>query len=320
MTTAAGAFCNLLARERGLDAIGSAGSVDLFLTFELPLPWPYNVWESRGIPDEIRELIRVWYGGGTPRPRLRPLAVAPEPDDPHPGLRRVALYRRPAGPFTDFARTEYLVPDAELGPLAWALLVEPSKLPRFARYREPDPSARDVLVCTHGAVDAACAKFGYPLYRMLRARQQGGVRTLRVTHFGGHVFAPTLLELPAGRCWGYLEGEQAVQLLDRTGDVSGLYDQYRGWAGLESPFLQAAEREAWRREGWAWLDLVKRGATLRQEEGWAEVRLEFTRPDGSCGAYEARVELSEPILTPHTTGEPEYPHPQYTVTRLQRTA
>lgn len=322
MTATAPAFCNLLARERGLDAVGSAGSVDLFVTFELPLPWPYNVWESRGMPGEIRELIDVWYrDDGVTRPRLRPLAVAPEPKSSSPDLRRVTLYRRPEEPFADFAKNEYLVPDADLGPLVWALLMEPDGLPRFDAYREPDLKTRDILVCTHGAVDAACAKFGFPLYRTLTEHGGADTRVWRVTHFGGHVFAPTLLELPSGRGWGYLDDERAVQLLTRAGDAGSLHEQYRGWTGLGTPFLQAAEREAWRLEGWGWLEFAKRGTTLADGETWAEVELAFTRPDGTTGAYRARVELSEPVLTPHTTGEGErYPHPQYVVTKVARTA
>lgn len=59
------------------------------------------------------------------------------------------------------------------------------------------------------------------------------------------MFAPTLLELPEGRFWGYVEKEQARQVAQRDGDVSDLNDHYRGWAGLENGFLQTAERAIW---------------------------------------------------------------------------
>jgi len=80
MTTVTRPFCNILAREKGLDPAGYAGSADLFVTFELPLPWPRNVWRGEGMPAEVTKLIEVWYGDTeTSRPRLRPLAVAPDP-------------------------------------------------------------------------------------------------------------------------------------------------------------------------------------------------------------------------------------------------
>lgn len=323
-------FCNLSARDKGLDPIGYAGACDLFVTFELPLPWPYDLWRSDGMPEEVRRLIEVWYGDpNTPRPRLRPLAVAPDPVYSSPEHRRVMVHRRPSAPFTNFAKEEYSLPEAQLGPFIWALLMAPNELPAFEAYREPDRPTRDLLICTHGAVDAACAKFGFPLYRSLRNRAQDGVRVWRVTHFGGHVFAPTLLELPAGRYWAYLEGEALAQLLARTGDVSGLYGHYRGWSGLDSSFLQAAEREVWRLEGWAWLDYEKRGVTLGRgervpdldEHAWEAVRLEFRRPDGTAGAYEAHVELAPSVVTPHSTSSEEcYAYPQYQVTWLNRVA
>jgi hypothetical protein len=319
-------FCNLLARQRGLDPVGYAGACDLFVTFELPLPWPYDLWRSPRMPAEVRRLIEIWYGDpDTPRPRLRPLAVAPDPDTSSPERRRVMVHRRPPGLFADFLKEEYRLPEAELGPLIWALLMQPDELPAFGAYREPPRHTRDLLICTHGAVDAACAKFGFPLYRRLRALAGDGVRVWRVTHFGGHVFAPTLLELPAGRYWAYLDGTAPEQLLTRTGDLMGLYGHYRGWSGLDGGFLQAAEREVWRREGWAWLDFDKRGVTLARgervpdldEPAWERVRLEFRRPDGTAGAYEARVELDTPVVTRGSTAsEEDYPYPQYKVTQL----
>lgn len=320
-------FCNLSARDKGLDPIGYAGACDLFITFELPLPWPYDLWRSAGVPEEVRRLIEVWYSDpATPRPRLRPLAVAPDPEYSSPERRRVMVHRRPEGPFADFTKEEYRLPEAKLGPFIWALLLEPETLGAFDPYREPPANTRDLLICTHGAVDAACAKFGFPLYRALRNAAQDGVRVWRVTHFGGHVFAPTLLELPSGRYWAYLDGEAPEQLLTRTGDVGALYGHYRGWSGLDSSFLQAAEREVWRREGWGWLDYEKRGVTLERSEpvpdlgenAWESVRLDFRRPDGTAGAYEARVELAPSIVTPHSTGSEEgYAYPQYWVTGLK---
>lgn len=324
-------FCNTLARERGLDPAGYAGACDLFVAFELPLPWPYDLWRSAGMPEEVRRLIEVWYGDpDTPRPRLRPLAVAPDPETSSPDRRRVMVHRRPPAPFAAFTKEEYRLPEAKLGPLIWALLLEPETLNAFEAYREPHRSTHDLLICTHGAVDAACAKFGFPLYRALRNRAEAitedQVRVWRVTHFGGHVFAPTLLELPSGRYWAYLDGEAPEQLLMRTGAVENLCGHYRGWAGLDSSFLQAAEREVWQLEGWAWLDYEKRGVTLERgeqvpyldENAWEVVRLEFRRPDSTAGAYEAHVELAESIVTPSSTGDEEgHAYPQYRVTWLK---
>lgn len=326
-------FCNVVAREKNLDPGGYAGVADIFITLEMPLPWPRNLWQSEQLPDELRRLVELWLQPAdavwpfvaTPRPRLRPLAVVPDPESARRGYRRVMVHRRPRGRFADFNKTEYLLPEEGVGPFFWALLMEPSDLPSFERYREAPRTTRDLLVCNHGSVDAACAKFGYPLYEALQAHAPEGVRVWRVSHFGGHVFAPTLLELPAGRYWAYIDGDKPTRLLTRQGDVRDFYGHYRGWSGLEHSFLQAAEREALMREGWAWLDYAKSGVTVAQDDAdepsWAEVRLDFESADGRGGAYKAYVEREAAVATPSSTGDDKlYRYPQYRVTALDRIA
>src|SRR5690606_5380438 len=107
------------------------------------------------------------------------------------GMRRVLFYTRPPGLMARFDKVEYLVPQAEMGALAWAWYEDRPALPRFEQYRVPEADhIRDVLVCTHGTIDAACAKFGFPLYRHLRDHYSSAdLRVWRVSHFGGHVFA-----------------------------------------------------------------------------------------------------------------------------------
>jgi hypothetical protein len=199
---------------------------------------------------------------------------------------------------------------------AEALFEAKDDLPRFEQYRVPDAdSIRDLLICTHGTVDAACAKFGFPLYKDLRQNYAyETLRVWRVSHFGGHVFAPTLMDMPLGHCWAYAGELQAEQIVAQRGPVEMLRGHYRGWAGLDYGFMQAAEREMWQREGWCWFDLPKRGMILAQDEGddpqWAEVRIEFTMPDGSSAAYEARVELCRYVETEHSSRQPHtYPYP-----------
>lgn len=57
---------------------------------------------------------------------------------------------------------------------------------------------RDILVCTHGSRDVCWGKFGYAIYKLLRARHAApnGLRVWRTSHIGGHRFASTLLDFP----------------------------------------------------------------------------------------------------------------------------
>jgi len=187
-----------------------------------------------------------------------------------------------------------------------------------------------MLVCTHGNVDAACARFGYPIYKLLRdsyAAQPGSnLRAWRCSHFGGHKFAPTLVDLPEGRYWGHLEPEVVDILVRRQGEISRLRSHYRGWSGL-GKFEQIAERDIWLREGWDWLTYAKSGQTLRKglqgtksvlfgmlrwlpskhirafletytsSATWAEVEIEFVDSERVTRTYRGRVELCGRVQT-----------------------
>ena len=221
------------------------------------------------------------------------------------------FYTRPAGLFARFDKVEYLVPDDEFGPLVWSLYEDRAALPRFESYRVPEADhIRDMLVCTHGTIDAACARFGYPLYQHMRDTWTNDhVRVWRVSHFGGHVFAPTLVDMPVGHYWAYVENKQAAQIVQRAGDVAALRGHYRGWAGMDGGFLQTAECELWQRCGWSWFDYRKSGVILAQNDAsedapqWADVRLHYAAPDDLAETMiDMRVEVSRTVETPHTSG------------------
>ncbi|HEU4327958.1 MAG TPA: sucrase ferredoxin [Roseiflexaceae bacterium] len=326
-------FCSACARQAGLDPAGSAASTyTTVLALELPLPWPYALWGDSGrVPPEAQALtdhIREEYQR-TGTVQLGLIAVAPDPDDRPADRRRLICWQRPDGPFAQFRRSEYRLSAELLGPLAYALALAPERLPSFEGYRQEQQDIRDLLVCTHGSVDAACGKFGYPAYRHLRglaAGTDGRVRVWRTSHFGGHVFAPTLIDMPHGSYWAYIGPEQAAQLLDRSGPASDLRDHYRGWSGAPGPFGQVLERELFLRHGWPWLDYAKDGCITAQEQPdapereprWAEVRMEYRAPDGTTGVATARIEQADPVEVIHTSGKPDtYPFPQYSVAWLR---
>lgn len=319
MSSGPPAFCSVLARERGLDPVGYAGAVDLYVAFELPLPWPYDLWRSERMPIEIRRVVDAWYRDpDAPRPRLRPLALAPDPDQARPGRRWALVHRRPLGSFARFDAEAWSLPEEAIGPFAWALLMEPERLTDFERYRADGAGDRHLLVCTHGRVDAACARYGVPLQRQLREMAPPGTRVWRTSHFGGHVFAPTLVDLPSGRLWGFLDGDRPARLLRRSGDPDALSGAYRGWSGLDDPFLQAAEREAWQAFGWRWFELPKRGEILDRSEAGdrAEVRLVADTPDGPLDVH-VRVESAPPVTTrADTAAQAEHRYRQYRATLL----
>lgn len=319
-------YCNVAAQALGLDPGGYAGHFGDAVLIETALPWKRELYQEAGaLPQEAIDLMALWLKRyhETGIYDHRPLLIAPDPVYSQPGYRRVIYYERPSGPFARYDQQEYLVPEEDTGLLLWALFEAKATLPQFAAYRVSSAAAqRDILVCTHGTIDVACAKFGYPLYRHLRdTYADEGLRVWRVSHFGGHVFAPTLMDMPTGHYWAYIGETESAQIIKRQGDVTNLRGHYRGWAGLPAGFAQAAERELWQRTGWAWFDYAKTGEVLAQDDDeekptWAEVCINHIQPDGRSGADTLRIEVESWVETFGTTGHSEtYPYAQYVMQR-----
>jgi hypothetical protein len=318
------AYCNILAIEKGLDPAGYAGSFDDAILMEIPLPWRKNLYEQADpLPQQAIDLMELWleHYKQTGEYRHRPLLIAPDKEYSRDGFRRLMFYTRQGGSIAQFDKVEYSVPTDEMGELIWALYQAQDNLPHFEQYRvQKDDYIRDILVCTHGTVDAACAKFGYPLYNDLRQNYANDdLRVWRVSHFGGHVFAPTLMDMPTGHYWAYVEEAQARQIVERSGSVGVMRGHYRGCAGLRSGFMQAAERELWQEYGWEWFTYRKSGEILAQDSDetnpvWADVQITFELPDGKAETRRMRVEVRYHVETIATTGYTDtHKYPQYVV-------
>ncbi len=303
-------FCSLVSQANREDPIGTAGTSDHWLIMEVPQPWPQNIFQENPTLKPLFDLFqKLILPHGV---KLRPMLIACDREYSHPGFTRVLYYYRPKKLFSQFEKQEFIVPETAVGTLVKAifhqLIQQPNNLWEFQSYQQQTSHIRELMVCTHTQVDLACGRFGTPLYRRLRKEyapaSNGKLRVWQTTHFGGHQFAPTLVDLPQGYLWGHLEPNILDLLVKRNGSVSGLRQYYRGWAGL-SKFEQIAEREIWMQSGWNWLNYFKAGKVLAmaevpegQDADWAEIRIDYATSDGStAGAYEARIEVCSEILS-----------------------
>ncbi|ESA33703.1 sucraseferredoxin family protein [Leptolyngbya sp. Heron Island J] len=347
-------FCSQVSKGNGEDPIGTAGTANHWLVMELPQPWTEQMFkEDPRITPLIELFKKLFMRHGI---MMQPVLIAPDREYSHPGKTRVIYYHRPQKQFAQFEKQEFIVPEADFPRLATAimkqLMKQPNELEAFQSYRQDTSHIREMLVCTHGNIDAACARFGHPIYKQLRDKYTGSfLRVWRCSHFGGHKFAPTLIDLPSGQYWGHLEPEMLDLLVHQQGDVAGLRSHYRGWSGLKK-FEQIAEREIWMQAGWDWLSHHKSGKTtckglkgvkrflypflrlipLKQvqffleqwtnDATWAEVKIQFTTPEQTAsGVYHARVEQYGKVMTspksPKSGEELELKSaPQYRVIRL----
>lgn len=127
-------------------------------------------------------------------------------------------------------------------------LLEPQNL--HAWDEQSVPTGPDIHVCTHGTVDAACGRYGVPVYQHLA---DAGVRAWRTGHFGGHRFAATAVELPSGLLWAHLTPELAEQVARREVPPAQVARHLRGFSGLP-PVAQVLDRDLLVQRGWSWLE------------------------------------------------------------------
>lgn len=316
-------LCSVVAQERGEDPIGTAPVYNEYLMIQIPSPWQKEVTDSKTMAPSIAEALAAH---GNNRPGIRVQGILPQNPDEVGETLRIIHYRRPENDaFADFVRDEYDVPVSEAGRLVTALLGGPEDLAAFASYRlDADTHVRDLFICTHGSRDAACGRFGYPIFAALREQyvpaSDGSLRVWRVSHLGGHRFAPTILDLPSGRYWAFMKVELLDTLIDHQGPAAQLREHYRGWCALEHPMAQVAEREAFMQMGWDWLKGRKQ-VRLRSYDEAAEkavFELFYEAPDGGARqAWVATVEVAGTVQTLQNSGSDDwFDAKQYRVTRL----
>ena len=335
-------YCSVVSQANGEDPIGTAITADLWIMIEVPRPWAKDPWQREsvallGLFKSLERHPRWWQ-------RVRILAIAPDRHYSHPGYRHVICYRRPSRLFARYDPDHYCVPQELLPCLVKALLFQTPQLLEFGRDRQTP--VRSLFVCTHTQYDVACGRFGTPLFKMLRQdyARDGRLQVWQTGHFGGHNFAPTLIDFPQGQFWGHLTPEILDVLVHRQGDVTRLKPYYRGWSGL-SRWGQVIERELWMKVGWSWLYCSKGECLIAQDDGkliyrilhwllrwvptiraqvlrkkldqkrtWACVEIQ-TLSDHSLDitAYTARVEVSHRVMTQLQSGDTvmSYPVPQY---------
>lgn len=246
--------CAEHARRIEVDPGGTALRADRIVLVAAPLPWPKPALDHPAV-QPVAEALR-----GTAVP-TRVLAFVPD----GPGApaaddgATIVVYER-EGPSAVEWRYRTAGP-AESAALARALAgADPGAAlpPPMAEHRPARPA---VLVCTQGSHDVCCGSEGTRLAGELQARNDataaaaGGAdrvtRLYRVSHTGGHRFAPTAMTLPDGRMWAGLTAARVESILSRTGAVAELAPICRGWWGADDGPAQVAERAVLAARGWS---------------------------------------------------------------------
>ena len=175
-----------------------------------------------------------------------------------------------------------------------------------------DAVVTDLFVCTHGRRDVCCGGSGSELYAEVAERfaHLEDVRIWRVSHTGGHRFAPTALSFPDGYAWAHLDADVVGRLLRNELDLAPLAAHCRGWSRLASPPMQVADREGLVRFGRDWATSTRTARVVEFDRDTMDTTVEIDArfTDGSSRALRVRVGIASHIPQP-TCGlidEPEY--------------
>ena len=271
-------LCSVFSKEVDEDPGGSAPTWDRLVVMELKQPWKKNVTDTPHCPVSISEsLERIKES----RISTQFLCVLPDKEYSVEGYSRVMLFYKPETEFSKYEKDEFLVPIDKNTELVETLLEHQTEIEQFRHYRQNTQNIRDILVCTHGSRDTCCGSFGFPIYSSLKqmcTATPGDIRIWRVSHLGGHHFAPNLVDLPSGRYWCRLDTDELDTLISQSNSISTLKKSYRGWAGFQTTHEQIVEREILIHEGWDWGKRLISGKVLDNESDSKEtlVLMEFT--------------------------------------------
>ncbi len=170
---------------------------------------------------------------------------------------------------------------------------------------EPAPS-RVLAVCTQGSHDVCCGADGT---RFAAAAADRDVTVLRVSHTGGHRFAPTALFVPDRRMWAHVDLALLDAILERSCEPREIIGRCRGSIAAPPGPGQVAECEILARIGWEW-----RPDSVSVDEDTVIVR-------GTTGSY--RVEVRPRRVVPTVScradgGLPAKTWTEYEVTGVAR--
>ncbi len=272
--------CSVWTAAQDVDPVGSAGRHDVIVLVETRGVWPADVGTLPGIAEAMAA-----------DPHALVLSVVPAPERSVSGGVGVTVWRRHSS--STLTGEDFLLADNR-----WA-----DDLPGLVSGRDLPPMVErlgaappEVLVCGHGKRDRCCGNFGVRLASTVESRWPG-VRVRRVSHLGGHRYAPTALTLPDGRFWAFLDVEVLDRALAGTVDAADLTRCHRGSTAFD-PWQQAVESALWARFGPTWLDAeVVEAATARRDDGTAEVHLRWAGPAGA-GEARAVVEVARTLPVP----------------------
>jgi hypothetical protein len=213
---------------------GTALYADQLLLLDVPAPWP------KPIRDHPRLVGMMDVVGDLAVP-TRLLGATPIDD-----RIRLTVFRNVNG---IGMRSTHVIDGDDAIPQAIAAVAVGEETSRAVRIEEP-AIRKSLLVCTQGSHDVCCGSDGVRLAAEVE-RRMPDIDVYRVSHTGGHRFAPTAMTFPDGRMWAWLDLADVERIMERHGDHEDLADRCRGWWGAKRGPQQTAEVALFAATGWS---------------------------------------------------------------------
>ncbi|QLE59187.1 sucrase ferredoxin [Nostoc sp. TCL26-01] len=279
-------FCSDYTKHVGEDVIGSATDYQTYILVECPQPWIGDVFKSKWVPHNLQILVNEISLAKLP---IRFLLIAN--DTTHKAdSTTLLIYQKQEGLSHGYRQHEFKLSHIE----QVAAVVKKWLWGQRPESEIATNITRDILVCTHGSYDKCCARYGNPFYfhanTAIANMNLENIRIWKSSHFGGHRFAPTAIDLPEGRYYGRLEQDSFLSILQKTGDIQALKQVYRGWGILPAP-LQVLERDLMLSHGWSWFNYRVAGKILEQslDNNTILGELTFAPSTDSLYTYQAKL-------------------------------
>ncbi|HZG54484.1 MAG TPA: sucrase ferredoxin [Pyrinomonadaceae bacterium] len=226
-------YCSELSRASGERSFGTASVGEVWLLVEYREAWGAHALADSMLPAGVKRHLNKFCQAV---PRARVLFIKQERVRPEPLSCFIVRCRESAPSIERFELSGY----EELMKFDLAALAAGQGGERGARWEAPL-----YLVCTHGKRDKCCAKFGYALYKSLRAGEveggHGGAgRVWQSSHVGGDRFAANLVCFPHGLFYAHVTTEAGRRIIEAYERRQLLLEGYRGRACYSYP-VQAAE-------------------------------------------------------------------------------
>ncbi len=192
---------NICCKDSSSDAkehlYGTVPKVDHWLLLEYPEHWEKDSLDKSTIPEEVKEeLNKCLKSLGNSRLQLIQRELHKEG--------KINFYYINSTEFEPKTYHFQFDKYEELLELDLINLIENGEI------NNSETDEKIAIVCTHGAHDTCCGKYGVPVYNELTKVE--GISAWRTTHVGSHRFSANVVMLPEGIYYGRVSPENVAEI------------------------------------------------------------------------------------------------------------